>query len=243
MPKRTLVIGAGFAGLAAATSLADKGYDVTIVEKNSMAGGRARVFTANGFTFDMGPSWYWMPDVFDDYFARFGKKTADYYDLVRLDPSYKVVFGPDEAVDLPAGLDKLETLFEQFEPGSGPRLREFLKQAAYKYEVGMHKFVWKPSRSITEFISLKLLADVARLDVFQSLASHARKYFSHPRLLEIVEFPVLFLGATPENTPAMYSLMNYAEMALGTWYPMGGMHKIVEGMVSLAEEKGVKMLY
>lgn len=242
MPKRVLVIGAGFAGLSAATSLADKGYDVTLLEKNSIPGGRARVFQAEGFTFDMGPSWYWMPDVFETYFARFGKKLSDYYNLVRLDPSYTVVFGRDEAVNLPAGLDKLEDLFEQFEPGTGLKLREFLKQAAYKYEVGMNKFVWKPSRSVTEFMSLQLLYDVTRLDVFQSFATHARKFFTHPRLLEIIEFPVLFLGATPENTPAMYSLMNYAEMALGTWYPMGGMHEIVRAMVSLAEEKGVKIL-
>ncbi|GAB3555773.1 phytoene desaturase family protein [Spirosoma fluminis] len=242
MPQRVLVIGAGFAGLAAATSLADKGYDVTILEKNSMPGGRARVFEAEGFTFDMGPSWYWMPDVFETYFARFGKKPSDYYNLVRLDPSYNVIFGPDETISLPAGLDNLETLFEQLEPGSGPKLREFLKQASYKYEVGMNKFVWKPSRSVTEFLSLKLLYDVTRLDIFQSFASHVRKFFKNPRLLEIVEFPVLFLGATPENTPAMYSLMNYAEMAMGTWYPMGGMHEIVKAMVSLAEEKGVKIL-
>lgn len=242
MPQRILVIGAGFAGLAAATSLADKGYDVTLLEKNTMPGGRARVFQAEGFTFDMGPSWYWMPDVFETYFARFGKKPSDYYNLVRLDPSYSVIFGPDESVDLPAGVDKLEALFEQIEPGSGLKLRTFLKQASYKYEVGMNKFVWKPSRSVTEFMSLKLLYDVTRLDVFQSFATHARKFFTHPRLLEIVEFPVLFLGATPENTPAMYSLMNYAEMALGTWYPMGGMHEIVKAMVSLAQEKGVKIL-
>jgi phytoene desaturase len=242
MPQRVLVIGAGFAGLAAATSLADKGYDVTILEKNDMPGGRARMFQTDGFTFDMGPSWYWMPDVFDNYFARFGKKTADYYNLVRLDPSYTVVFGPDEAVDLPAGLDNLENLFEQIEPGSALRLREFLKQASYKYDVGINKFVWKPSRSVWEFMSLKLLYDVTRLDVFQSFASHARKFFKHPRLLEIIEFPILFLGATPSNTPAMYSLMNYAEMAMGTWYPMGGMHEIVKAMVSLAEEKGVKIL-
>ena len=242
MPQRVLVIGAGFAGLSAATSLADKGYDVTILEKNDTPGGRARVFRADGFTFDMGPSWYWMPDVFETYFARFGKKPSDYYNLVRLDPSYTVVFGPDEAVDLPAGLDNLEILFESIEPGSGPKLREFLKQASYKYDVGIHKFVWKPSRSVTEFLSLKLLYDVTRLDVFQSFATHARKFFTHPRLLEIVEFPVLFLGATPENTPAMYSLMNYAEMAMGTWYPMGGMHEIVRAMVNLAEEKGVRIL-
>lgn len=242
MPKRVIVIGAGFAGLSAATSLANKGYDVTILEKNEMAGGRARVFQASGFTFDMGPSWYWMPDIFETYFARFGKKPSDYYNLIRLDPSYSVIFSPNEAVDLPADMAGLKRLFESIEPGSGARLEEFLRQAAYKYDVGIHKFVWKPSRSITEFMSLKLLYDVARLDVFQSFASHARKFFSHPRLLQLIEFPILFLGATPQNTPAMYSLMNYAEMAMGTWYPMGGMHEIVKGMVSLAEEKGVKIL-
>jgi phytoene desaturase len=242
MPPRVLVIGAGFSGLSVATSLASKGYDVTIVEKNEMAGGRARVFQAEGFTFDMGPSWYWMPDVFETYFARFGKKPADYYNLIRLDPSYKVVFGPAEAVDLPANLDELKALFDSIEPGSGAQLSEFLRQAAYKYDVGIQNFVWKPSRSVSEFMSIKLLYDVARLDVFQSFASHARKFFTHPRLLQLIEFPILFLGATPQNTPAMYSLMNYAEMALGTWYPMGGMHLIIAGMVSLAKEKGVKIL-
>ncbi|GAA4463865.1 phytoene desaturase family protein [Nibrella saemangeumensis] len=241
-PKRIIVIGSGFAGLSAATSLADKGFAVTIFEKNEMPGGRARIFQAEGFTFDMGPSWYWMPDVFETYFARFGKKPSDYYNLVRLDPSYSVIFGPDDAIDLPADFNQLKQLFESIEPGSGGRLDEFLRQAAYKYEVGIHKFVWKPSRSITEFMSPRLLYDVLRLDVFQSFASHVRKFFSNSKLLQLVEFPILFLGATPENTPAMYSLMNYAEMTMGTWYPMGGMHEIVKGMVSLAEEKGVQIL-
>ena len=241
--KKVIVIGAGFSGLAAATGLADKGYDVTILEKNSMAGGRARVFEAEGFTFDMGPSWYWMPDIFDNYFAKFNKKTSDYYDLVRLDPSYAVILEGNETIALPAGVDKLEALFEEMESGSGEKFREFLRQAEYKYEVGINKFVWKPSRSISEFVSVKLLYDVVRLDVFQSFAKHIRKFFTDDKILKLMEFPILFLGATPENTPAMYSLMNYAEMQLGTWYPMGGMHKIVQGMVALAEEKGVKISY
>lgn len=241
--KKVIVIGAGFSGLAAATGLADKGYDVTILEKNSMAGGRARVFEAKGFTFDMGPSWYWMPEIFDNYFAKFNKKTSDYYDLVRLDPSYVVILEGNETIALPAGVDKLEALFEEMESGSGAKFREFLRQAEYKYEVGINQFVWKPSRSISEFVSVKLLYDVVRLDVFQSFAKHIRKFFTDDKILKLMEFPILFLGATPENTPAMYSLMNYAEMQLGTWYPMGGMHKIVQGMVALAEEKGVKILY
>ena len=240
--RRVIVIGSGFAGLSAATQLAQDGYDVTVLEKNSVPGGRARVFHEQGFVFDMGPSWYWMPDVFDDYFARFGKKTSDYYKLVRLDPSYKVIFGPMQAVDLPADMPGLRALFESIEPGAAAQLDEFLRQAAYKYEVGIKKFVWKPSRKIKEFLSLKLLYDVTRLDVFQPFASHVRKFFKDPRLLQLVEFPILFLGATAEKTPAMYSLMNYAEMKLGTWYPMGGMHEIVRGMVALAEEKGVKII-
>ena len=239
---KVIVIGSGFSGLAAATSLADKGHEVVILEKNTVAGGRARVFEAEGFTFDMGPSWYWMPDIFENYFAQFGKKPADYYDLVRLDPSYAVIFEENKTINLPAGVDKLGDLFESMETGSRKKFQEFMRQAEYKYEVGIGNFVWKPSRSITEFLSLKLLYDVTRLDIFQSFSSHIRKFFKDEKILKLMEFPILFLGATPENTPAMYSLMNYAEMQMGTWYPMGGMHEIVKGMVSLAEEKGVKIL-
>jgi phytoene desaturase len=239
--KKVIVIGAGFAGLSAATRLADKGFDVTILEKNTVPGGRARVFKAEGFTFDMGPSWYWMPDVFETYFSKFGKKPSDYYHLVRLDPSYAVILDRETTLSVPAGIEPLKQLFESIEPGSGERLDAFLKQASYKYDVGINKFVWKPSRSIMEFVSLKLLYDLSRLDVLQPFAEHIRKFFKDPKLLQLMEFPILFLGATSENTPAMYSLMNYAEITMGTWYPMGGMYEIVKGMVALAEEKGVKI--
>ncbi|MBA9076398.1 phytoene desaturase family protein [Rufibacter quisquiliarum] len=239
--KKVIVIGAGFAGLAAAAGLASEGYEVVCLEKNEVAGGRARVFNTNGFVFDMGPSWYWMPDVFEQFFAKFGKNVSDYYELVRLDPSYQVLYGDQEVLELPASMPALESLFESLEPGAGTQLQKFLKQAAYKYEVGINSLVYKPSRSLTEFIDPKLLVDVLRLDVFQSMAKHVRKYFRHPKLIQLMEFPILFLGALPENTPALYSLMNYADMALGTWYPKGGMHKIVEGMVALAKEQGVEI--
>ncbi len=241
--KKVVVIGAGFAGIAAATSLADMGFDVTILEKNDKPGGRARYFEADGFTFDMGPSWYWMPDVFDRYFEKFGHKTSDFYQLKRLDPSYTVFFGEDDIVDIPAKFEELVRLFESFEEGSGEKLKAFLKEAAYKYEIGINKLVYKPGRSLLEFTSPKLLIDVLRCDVFSSIHKHIRKYFKHKKLIELMEFPVLFLGALPKNTPALYSLMNYADIKLGTWYPEGGMHKIVEGMVKLAESKGVKFQY
>lgn len=241
MARKVIVIGSGFAGLSAATGLAHKGYDVTILEKNSIPGGRARQFEAEGFLFDMGPSWYWMPDVFEQYFASFGKKTSDYYDLVRLDPSYSIYFGKDDRMDVPANMAELEAMFERYEPGSSRNLRKFLSQAQYKYEVGMNEFVRKPSHSIFEFADIRILISLFRLQMFRSMSSYVRKLFKNEQLIQLLEFPVLFLGATPENTPALYSMMNYADMALGTWYPLGGMHKIVEAMAALAKEKGVKL--
>ncbi|MEZ5041472.1 MAG: phytoene desaturase family protein [Saprospiraceae bacterium] len=241
MAKKVIVIGSGFAGLAAACSLASKGFDVQVLEKNEVPGGRARKFEADGFMFDMGPSWYWMPDVFEQFFARFGKKVADYYELLRLDPSYTIFFGKKEVMEVPAQLDALQQLFEAYEPGSGPQLKQFLKEAAYKYEVGMREFVQKPGHSIFEFADLRVFASLFRLQMFQSMSTHVRKLFKHEQLIQLLEFPVLFLGATPQKTPALYSLMNHADLVLGTWYPMGGMHKIIEGMLSLAKELGVKI--
>ena len=241
-PTTTTIIGSGFSSLAAATTLAASGVDATILEKNSTAGGRARKFQHEGFTFDMGPSWYWMPDVFDKYFERFNKKTSDYYDLVRLDPSYRVFF-KDEQIDLPANMGSLKELFESKEAGAGKQLERFLKDAAIKYDAGINDLVYKPGLSLLEFAQWKVVKGLVELDLLKNFHDFARKYFTNPKLLSIIEFPVLFLGAMPKETPALYSLMNFADLQLGTWYPMGGMNKIIEGMVSLAEEVGVKFKY
>lgn len=239
MKQKALVIGSGFAGLSAATNLAQEGFDVTILEKNDRPGGRARSFFVDGYTFDMGPSWYWMPDVFEKYFAHFGKSVADYYTLKRLDPSYRVYFGKDDFMDLSANLETLQSQFEEIEEGAGNALAEFLKDAAYKYKVGIDDLVYKPGRSIMEYADARVLKGLLQLHILRSMRKHVAKYFQSEKLRELMEFPILFLGGTPENTPALYSLMNYADMALGTWYPMGGMHEIIKAMVNLAEEKGV----
>jgi len=236
------IIGSGFSSLSAATSLADKGFDVTIIEKNSTAGGRARKFEHEGYMFDMGPSWYWMPDVFETYFARFDKKPSDYYALKRLDPSYRVFF-EDEQVDMPASMQGLIELFESREKGAGKNLKKFLADASIKYDAGINDLVNKPSLSIFEFAKWKVLKGLFQLDLFSNFHDFARKFFKDPKLLSIIEFPVLFLGAMPKETPALYSLMNFADLKLGTWYPMGGMHTVIEGMVKLAEEKGVKFRF
>ena len=236
--KTVLVIGAGFAGLSVATFLAQKGWKVQVVEKHTMPGGRARKFEANGFVFDMGPSWYWMPDVFEKYFAKFGKKVSDYYQLKRLDPSYSVYF-ENTHWDMPANYTDLQALLESVEPGAALALDKFMEEAKFKYEVGVGKLVHKPGQSWLEFIDWEVVKGIFKLDIFQSMKKHVAKYFKHPYIQSIMEFPVLFLGALPEHTPALYSLMNYADIKGGTWYPEKGMYSIVHGMYQVAIEQGV----
>ncbi len=241
--KKVLIIGAGFSGLAAASVLAQDGFNVTVLEKNSTPGGRARKFSENGFTFDMGPSWYWMPDVFEKFFAIFGKTPQDYYKLQRLNPSYRFYFGKAEIVDVPANFAEVVDIFEKEEAGAGVALTEFLAEAEYKYKVAMNRFVYKPGLSMFEFARPELLASAFRLDMFSSFDKHLKQYFKSPRLRQMLEFPILFLGGTAKNTPALYSLMNYGDIKLGTWYPVGGMYSVVEGMVDLAVSLGVKLIY
>lgn len=240
MSKKIGIIGSGFSSLAAAAVLAKHGYEVNVYEKNTSFGGRARKFHAGEFLFDMGPSWYWMPDVFESFYNYFDKTTSDFYDLKRLDPSYKVVFGKNDEIDLPADYASLKLLFESLEKGSGEQLDKFLQEAEYKYKVGMEEFVWKPGQSIFEFFDLKVFKSFFKLDMLTSLSNQVRSMFKNEKIRKILEFPVLFLGATPQKTPALYSLMNYADIKLGTWYPIGGMHKIIEAFMNIGLTYGVK---
>jgi phytoene desaturase len=237
--KKVIVIGAGFAGLSTASFLAKMGWEVTLIEKHDLPGGRARKFKAEGFTFDMGPSWYWMPDIFERYFNAFGKKVSDYYALKRLDPSYRVYF-EKEGWDIPANYKELQNLLESVEPGAAIALDAFMAEAKFKYDVGVGKLVHNPGLSLTEFLDMDLIKGVFKLDVFQSMKKHVAKFFKHPSIQSLMEFPVLFLGALPEKTPALYSLMNYADIKGGTWYPEFGMYSIVQGMHDLAISLGVQ---
>jgi len=238
--KTATVIGSGFAGLSSACFLAKAGHRVTVLEKHHMPGGRARKMVESGFTFDMGPSWYWMPDVFERFFNQFGHQVADFYQLRKLQPAFSVIFGADDVVHIPAEIADIEVLFESIEAGSALRLRKFLKGAQYKYEVGMRDLVYKPGLSWTEYLDLRVLRGALQLGVFQSYAAHVRHYFKDPRLISIMEFPVLFLGGTPKAVPALYSLMAYGGLALGTWYPETGMYAVVDAMYRQAAELGVQ---
>lgn len=240
--KKITVIGSGVAGLSAASYLAKDGHDVTLIEKNTTVGGRARKFEIDGFNFDMGPSWYWMPDVFEQFYNAFGYTTKDFYQLERLDPSYRVFWKDNTQDDVPANIDEFYKWFEDLEPGSTKKLDQFLKEAAYKYEVGMNDLVHKPSLKITEFADMRIVKGTLKLHLFSSFTKYIKSYFSHPKIIELLEFPILFLGAMPKDTPALYSLMNYADIKLGTWYPMGGMHKIIEAFEKVAVAQGVRII-
>ncbi len=236
------VIGSGFSGLAASAYLAKAGHKITVLEKNSQIGGRARAFEANGFMFDMGPSWYWMPDTFESFFNAFGKTTQDYYQLVKLEPGFQIFFGKGEVIQIPNNKEELMNLFESIEKGSAKKLDLFLKEGKFKYKVGMQKLAHKPAISWMEFANYEVISGALKSNMFRSMKSYVNSFFKDPRLASIMEFPVLFLGAKPSNIPALYSLMNYAALELGTFYPMGGMYKIAEGMKELALELGVNVI-
>jgi len=238
MKKNISIIGSGFSSLAAACYMAKAGYGVNVYEKNPQLGGRARSFTEQGFTFDMGPTWYWMPDVFERFFGDFGKKTTDYYTLERLSPGYRVYFGEDNFVDIAAETEKIKATFEKMEPGSAEKLQEFLDKAGKNYKIAIKDLVYKPGISPLELVTMDTIFELKQF--YLTIQDYVRKHFNDSRLQQILEFPVLFLGAKPGNTPLFYSFMNYADFCLGTWYAKGGMISVVNGMIELARELGVQ---
>ena len=236
--SKIIVIGSGFSGLSAASYLSAAGHEVHIFEKNAQAGGRARQVNDEGYTFDMGPSWYWMPDVFEKFFNDFNYRSSDFYKLKLLDPSFDIVFPNNETMSVPENYSALSSLFESIEKGSSIKLDKFMEEAQFKYEMGMGSLVYKPGLSLLEFADMALIKGAFRLQVISSLRKHVRKHFTNPKLIALMEFPVLFLGAMPQNTPALYSLMNYAGLKLGTWYPEGGFGRVIEGFLAVAQKNG-----
>ncbi len=236
MNKKVVIIGSGFSSLSASCYLAKWGYDVSVYEKNATVGGRARQLIKEGFTFDIGPSWYWMPDIFDKFFADFGKKTSDYYQLDKLDPAYKIFFS-DDIITIGDSMDKICSEFERIEAGSSKHLRKFISDAQENYNIAINKVVLRPGVSPFELVTKETVLKVDQF--FKTISGQVRKKFKNPKLVSTLEFPVLFLGAKPNDTPSFYNFMNFADFGLGTWHPKGGMYEIIKAMHGLAEELGV----
>ncbi|MCD8403082.1 phytoene desaturase family protein [Tenacibaculum finnmarkense] len=237
MKKTIHIIGSGFSSLSASCYLAKAGYDVVVLEKNETVGGRARQLIKDGFTFDIGPTWYWMPDVFEKFFADFGKKPSDYYELEKLDPAYQVYFDTADSITIPGSVEEIYEIFEAEEKGSSVHLKEFLKSAAYNYDVSINDLVYNPGVSPLELVTPVTIGKITQF--FSSIRKEVRRKIKSKKLIQILEFPVLFLGAKPSNTPAFYNFMNYADFVLGTWHPKGGMYKVIEAMVTLSKDLGV----
>jgi phytoene desaturase len=238
MSKKINILGSGFSSLAAACYLAKQGNDVSVYEKNTSLGGRARQFSEEGFTFDMGPSWYWMPDVFEKFFADFDKKPSDYYRLEKLNPAYRVYFGKDNFFDVKDNVNDIIEDFEKIEKGSSKYLKDFIKSAQKNYEIAIHNLVYRPGEHIGELITPQTAMRVNQF--FSNIKKDVRSKIKDQRLQQILEFPVLFLGAKPEDTPSFYNFMNFADFGLGTWQPTNGFYDVIDGMVKLAKELGVK---
>ncbi|WP_281633705.1 phytoene desaturase family protein [Flavobacterium luteolum] len=237
MRKTIQIIGSGFSSLAAACYLAQQGNTVTVYEKNNTIGGRARQFKEDGFTFDMGPSWYWMPDVFERFFQDFDKKPSDYYELIKLNPAYRVYFGINDFISIYDNLQEIKRTFETIEKGSGQKLQNFIDQAKSNYDIAIKNLVYRPGISPLELITKETALKLDQF--FKNVSADIRKNFKNERLIQILEFPVLFLGAKPDKTPSFYNFMNYADFGLGTWHPKTGMFDVIRGIEKLALELGV----
>lgn len=240
MRKTIQIIGSGFSSLAAACYLAQQGNKVTVYEKNSTIGGRARQFKEDGFTFDMGPSWYWMPDVFERFFQDFNKKPSDYYELIKLNPAYQVYFGIDDFISIYDNLEEIKYTFETIEKGSGQKLQNFIDEAKSNYDIAIKDLVYRPGISPIELITKETALKLDQF--FKNVSTDIRKKFKNERLIQILEFPVLFLGAKPNKTPSFYNFMNYADFGLGTWHPKTGMFDVIRGIEKLAIELGVTIM-
>lgn len=243
MKKKVIVIGAGFAGLTTAALLAKEGYQVTILEKCDSPGGRARLWEKDGFAFDMGPSWYLMPEVFDAYFSLFGKKREQYYGLEKLKTHYTVYFEHHDPVRITSDFEQTKALFDTFELGAGQRLEAYIQNAKYKYDTAMKDFLYREYRHVFQFLNKRLMTEGLRLNIFQALDPYVGRYFSDIRARQILEYAMVFLGASPTNAPALYSLISYLDIADGVYFPVGGMYAIVEGLVKLCGELGVSIEY
>ena len=234
-----VVIGGGFGGLSTACYLADAGADVTLLEKNGQLGGRASRLEVDGFRFDMGPSWYLMPDVFERFFEYFDHEPSDYYDLTRLDPHYRIFFKDGDRVDMVPDLAENRKVFESYEPGAGERFDEYLRKSKKNYEVGMEHFVYEDRTSVSDYLDLNVAKNARGLSLIGSMQDHVEKYFEHPKLQQIMQYPLVFLGGAPNNTPALYNLMSHVDFNMGVYYPENGVGGVVDGMVELGEELGI----
>lgn len=240
---KVAIVGSGFGGLSAAALLARDGFQVQVFEKNEQPGGRASVYRDKGYSFDMGPSWYLMPDVYEKFFAEFDKKPMDFFELERLDPAYRMYFGKEKVVDVSAELDKNYALFDSFEPNGAEKLRRYLESAAEKYDLSINELLYRDYRSIFDFLNGRLIMEGSKLHVLENLETFVNRHFESDEARKIVEYSIGFLGGSPQNTPSFYHIMSHIDLTMGVWYPVGGMRAVVDALHRIAREQGAQFSF
>lgn len=245
-PLKVVVIGGGFAGLSAAAFLAKQGCDVVLLEKNKTLGGRARVLHKKGFRFDMGPSWYMMPEVFERFFKHFGKTVADYYQLEQLHPRYQVFFDDKTSLVMSEKLEDNANVFETQEAGAKEKLKEFIEKLRVPYQTSIGKFIYLDIWSVRSWLNFhnvrELFPLIFSLRLWESWHDFVGRFFKNEKLQKIMSFPAVFLGGSPFNTPSIYAVLAWADFQGGAWYPKGGMGAVVEAVIQTAREQGVRIL-
>lgn len=239
--KDIIVVGGGFGGLSAACFLADSGFNVELIEKNHEVGGRASVLEEDDYRFDMGPSWYLMPDIFERFFNKFDRDPEEFYELHRLDPNYRIFFKDGDLMDVPADPDEAGELFEEYEDGAAEQFQRYLEKSEETYEIGMNEFVLKDRNNFRDYVSLDVLRNARGISLIKKMQDHVEEYFDNPKLQQVMQYTLVFLGGSPENTPALYNLMSHVDFNMGVYYPEGGIYSVIEAMEELAEEKGVEI--
>lgn len=237
---KAIVVGSGFGGLSAAALLAKDGFKVTVIEKNEQIGGRASVYTEDDFYFDMGPSWYLMPDVYEKFYAEFGKKPQDFFQLDKLDPSYRIFFGDEKVVDVASDIEKNYQLFESFEEGGAEKLKKYLAESQEVYDFSIDEMLYRDYTSVLDFLSGKLMLRGYKLKIWENLQHYVNNHFESDEARKIVQYSIGFLGGSPQNTPSFYHIMSHIDLTMGVWYPQGGMRKVASSMQDLCQEYGVE---
>lgn len=245
MKRRVVIIGAGIGGLSTANILAKAGFDVAVYEQLDMPGGRAGMLRKDGFSFDTGPSWYLMPEVFDHYFELLNTDTGEQLNVVKLTPSYKVFFENAEPVTIVADLNDAKSKFESIEPGSAAALDRYVALGRRIYDMSLKHFLYTNVRSLRDMLKWEIIKSGPRfaLMALRSFDAHVSRYFHDKRIKQILEYSMVFLGASPYKAPAIYTLMNALDFELGVYYPKGGMYTLIESLERIGKDLGVQFYY
>jgi phytoene desaturase len=244
MQKPTaIVIGAGIGGIATAGRLAKNGFDVTVFEKNATPGGRCNQIVRDGHRFDIGPTLFLMPEICEETFASLGEKMSDYIDLRRIDPTYKVHFEDGLQLQLTSDIGKMQTQLEEVDKTAFTGFLGYIAEGAKHYKISVEKFVGRNFFNIFEYFSLTNLPLIFQLKALDKHYRNTSRFFKDERLKAAFTFQNMYLGLSPYDAPATYSLLQYTELAEGVWYPMGGMYAAIEALTRVAENLGVKFVY